>query len=62
MKKKIRDLTLEEYKKFCAKYIEVCANCPFGLVMCSFTSDKFWMKHKDLYSDKFLDQKIEVGE
>lgn len=59
-KKKLRDLTIEEYKKFCMKYNDVCAKCPFSLVICCITSNNLWIYHKDLYSDKFLDQEIEV--
>ena len=62
MKKKIRDLTLEEYKKFCIKYNDVCEKCPFRLVVCCITSNNLWINHKDIYSDKFLDQEIEVLE
>ena len=60
MKKKIRDLTFEEYKKFCMKFNDVCAKCPFRLVVCCLTANNLWLNHKDLYSDKFLDQEIEV--
>ena len=59
-KKKLRDLTMEEYKKFCMKYNDVCAKCPFRLVVCCITADNLWINNKDLYSDKFLEQEIEV--
>ena len=63
-KKKLRDLTVEEYEKWFANYCENrhirCEGCIFSGSDCSI---KFgWIKHKDLYSDKFLDQEIEVEE
>ena len=63
-KKKLRDLTVEEYKKWLANYCENrhirCEGCIFSGSDCSI---KFgWINHKDLYSDKFLDQEIEVEE
>ena len=63
-KKKLRDLTEEEYKKWvienCDNGILSCRDCVFRYVNC----DKHfrWIHHKDLYSDKFLDQEIEVEE
>ena len=63
-KKKLRDLTVEEYEKCLAKYCKnghiECKGCIFSGTDCSI---KFgWINHKDLYSDKFLDQEIEVKE
>ena len=62
-KKKLRDLTLEEYKKWsnkkCASYT-FCVNCPFAVVNCDENSKACWIKHKELYSDTFLNQEIEV--
>lgn len=63
-KKKLRDLTEEEYEKWgntnCK--VSVCANCLFANVYCIKNDNRFWIKHKDLYSDKFLDQEVEVPE
>lgn len=61
-KKKLRDVTPEEYKKW---WDDVCKNtqcieCVLYNVMCEPNSNECWLKHKDLYSDKFLDQEIEV--
>ena len=65
MKKKIklRDLTPEQYSKYkeggCGcngSYNE----CVFGSVNCVSASKSCWVFHKDLYSDKFLDQEIEI--
>ena len=62
-KKKLRDLTEEEYigwwKSNCNS---VCDDCPFNNVYCGPVKDKSWIKHKDLYSDKFLNQEIRIEE
>ena len=61
-KKKLRDLTLNDFEKWMAKYCDngiiSCRDCVFKYVNC----DKHfsWVNYKDLYSDKFLDQEIEV--
>ena len=63
-KKKLRDLTEEEYKKWIDKncdWDKDCDGCIFKHVFCV-TKDSIWIYHKDLYSDKFLDQEIEVEE
>ena len=60
MKIKLRDLTEEQYEKDCEK--RICAECPFHDVECDLKYDNCWFKHKDLYSDKFLDQEIEIDE
>ena len=65
IKKKLRDLTLEEYKKWSDKKCvscNFCVNCPFAGVNCDENSKDCWVNNKDLYSDKFLDQEIEVEE
>ena len=57
-KKKLRDLTEEEYGNWQENNCKnKCSKCIFYCVACS-----NWINHKDLYSDKFLDQEIEVGE
>lgn len=61
-KKKLRNLTMDEYKKWenenCPK--TVCSECPFHNVCCNSNDLDFWLRHKELYSDKFLDQEVEV--
>ena len=62
-KKKLRDLTPEEWNIFRnAKCYprDNCDECVFCNVIC--TGSRTWFNHKDLYSDKFLDQEIEVEE
>lgn len=64
--KKLRDLTGEEFEKWKDKKCRVstpekCNGCPFENVICNL-GNGCWLNHKDLYSDKFLDQEIEVEE
>lgn len=64
-KVKLRDLTKEQYKNwykgYCYLY-EDCEHCCFKAVQCDYTYERCWINHKDVYSDKFLDQEIEVEE
>lgn len=59
---KLRDLTEEQYKVWfdnnCS--LKDCVDCPFDRIMCNCRSVGCWSKNKDLYSDKFLDQEIEI--
>ena len=60
-KKKLRDLTPEEWDNWQGKYCGNCNKCAFNIVSCSCSYKKrSWVNNKDLYSDKFLDQEIEV--
>ena len=58
-KVKLRDLTEEQYIKWqdknCGRYY--CLECPFRCVDCN---KPFWMSCKDMFSDKFLDQELEL--
>lgn len=56
--KKLRDITYEELTNYCKGKI-ICPECFLRNVRCQ-TSNDCWVYHKDLYSDKFLDQTIEV--
>ena len=60
-KVKLRDLTEEQFEKWrdenCKKYD--CFDCPFRCIDCN---KFFWMSCKDMYSDKFLDQEVEIEE
>lgn len=62
--KKLRDVTKEEFKKW--KNINCligginCSECPFYKVSCGLEVKDSWVFNKDVYSDKFLDQTIEV--
>ena len=62
-KKKLRDLTLEEWNKWQLKNCGNCNKCAFNKVNCNISYEKLsWVNNKDIYSDKFLDQEIEVEE
>lgn len=63
-KEKLRDLTLEEYKKWLKKNCSnlSCEDCVFLKAKCNTNSIGCWIKHKDAYSEKFLNQEIEVEE
>ena len=66
-KVKLRDLTEEQFDKWyfknCNNY-EGCKGCPFQKVQCleNPTPNNWWIRNKDLYSDKFLDQEVEIYE
>lgn len=66
-KKKLRDLTEEEYVRWRDKKCNFnrnnpCEKCLFYNVYCWSVRGTTWIYHKDLYSDKFLDQEIEIPE
>lgn len=63
MKIKLRDMTIEQYNSWNILNCNgECENCIFHYTDCYTSSSGSWIKHKDLYSDKFLDQEIEVKE
>ena len=65
-KKKLRDLTPEVFDKWKEKncnFDTECQKCVFKKVICYNSRNKYsWVNNKDLYSEKFLDQEIEVEE
>ena len=65
MKKKLKDLTKKEYINWLAsdkncEHRENCDGCIFSKVECQLNIDKCWINHKNIYSDSFLNQTIEV--
>lgn len=58
--KKLRDVTPKEYIKLVETSYRDCDDCPFTNSVCNQFSKKCWVYHKDTYSDKFLDQTIEI--
>lgn len=66
IKIKLRDLTPEQWDKnrdsLCKlDTLNKCDNCIFKEVNCSESFFRnSWIHHKDSYSDKFLDQKVEI--
>lgn len=64
-KKKLRDLTPEEWDNWQVKNCDHidCNKCVFTNVVCYRSLEtNSWINNKDIYSDKFLDQEIEVEE
>ena len=57
IKKKIRDLSVEELNQYCSE--NGCASCALRWLSCSQDFEAI-RKHKDIFNDKFLDQKIEI--
>ena len=53
----LKDMTVEQFKKFKCKCL--CKDCIFNNVYCV-SSRSCWVRHKDLYSDEFLNQEIEI--
>ncbi len=67
IKKKLKDITVEEYKNWedDEKYYKCgcsggCDGCPFHRVKCDSCDNSCWIYNKDLYSDTFLNQEIEI--
>lgn len=62
IKKKIRDITKEEYYNWLTndKNCQKCDSCIFSKVECQLNIDKCWINHKNIYSDSFLNQTIEI--
>lgn len=59
--KKLRDVTPDEFNEWCKGCkAGKCLKCLFRYIICDMYKDTNWSYHKDLYSDKFLDQTIEV--
>lgn len=59
-KVKLRCLTKEQFKKFCEK--QKCESCLFYCLHCAAENERCWFYHKEFFSDKFLDQEIEIEE
>lgn len=62
IKKKLRDISLEELIAWEEKNCDSldCENCVFSKVCCDEVSSDCWIHNKDIYSDKFLNQEIEI--
>lgn len=60
MKVKLKDLTAEQFKEWKEKECNhlYCKECQFKSVNCSVAFG--WFTHKDMFSDKFLNQEVEV--
>lgn len=64
MKVKLKDLTAEQFKEWKKKDCNhlYCKECPFRFIECNeYTSAPFlWCTNKDMFSDKFLNQEVEI--
>lgn len=64
MKVKLKDLTAEQFKEWKKKGCNnlYCKECPFRFIECNeYTSALFlWCENKDSFSDKFLNQEVEI--
>ena len=58
---KLRDLTEKQYETWCKENCDNmnCKTCPFYKVQCSL-GEFCWVRNKDIYSNKFLDQEVEI--
>ena len=65
-KVKLRDLSKRKYVNWwyrhCFEQNKCEVDCPLKNVKCDARFTSSWIDNKDLYSDKFLDQEIEVEE
>lgn len=64
VKVKLRDLTPEQFESWASSWCDShgCDKCFLTFVDCNYENDSCWLKNKDLFSDKFLDQEVEVEE
>lgn len=62
IKKKLKDISLEEFKVWSIKNCKQlsCEKCVFSKVCCDEFSNNCWVNNKDIYSDNFLNQEIEI--
>lgn len=62
MKIKLKDLTEEQYERWKKENCRngKCDSCLFFRVECNMTPPSCWVKNKELYSNKFLNQEIEI--
>lgn len=60
IKKKLKDLTLREFIDWKKENCKKCKNCIFRDIECNGYSNNCWINNKDIYSDKFLNQEIEI--
>lgn len=66
IKKKLRNVTSEEFKEWKQKncigaHNAKCSKCVFKGYNCDYFSEGVWVNYKNLCSDAFLDQEIEIG-
>lgn len=58
---KLRDMTKEQWNNYQNKCVANCRKCVFGTVNCQDSKQKdSWFNNKDMFSNKFLDQEVEI--
>lgn len=57
IRKKLRDLSVEELDQYCSE--NWCTSCALRWLSCSSGFEAI-REHKDIFNDKFLDQKVEI--
>ena len=60
VKKKLRDVTPEEFNDWRNKNCNNCFDCVFKTVNCSLKKEYSWTSNKKIFSNEFLNQEIEV--
>lgn len=65
IKKKIKDITKEEFgiwaSNYCKIYDLCCTGCPFKAVQCRGARNELpWYDNKEMLSDRFLNQEIDI--
>jgi hypothetical protein len=59
-KVKLRDLTEKQYEDWLNHHCDRCSDCFFNDISCNKLIRSCWIKHKELYSDEFLNKTVEV--
>lgn len=63
IKKKLKDITIKEYidwkEKNCSRH-DKCDSCPFTSANCYSNDKNSWVNNKNLFSNEFLNQEIEI--
>jgi hypothetical protein len=58
---KLRDMTDKQYRDWVMSYCDgLCTKCPLRYVSCTIVSSGYWSLNRDMYSDKFLNQTVEI--
>ncbi len=64
IKKKLKDITIKEYiywkEKNCCRDNKYCDSCPFTSANCYSNDKNSWVNNKNLFSNEFLNQEIEI--
>lgn len=63
IKKKLKYLTPEEFYNWSKENCDCteCNICPFKSANCNLYDEDSWINHKELFSDKFLNQELEIN-